>query len=74
MSAVATSSAAPSAPIRNSISIPYVVGASVLAGLGLLALQLWIITFEWIYFLGVLPVLFGALMLFHRYAGSNSAE
>ena len=59
---------------RNSISVPFVIAASVLAGVGLLLVLLWLITFNWLYFPGVALVLAGGLMLFDRRAGSDRAE
>ena len=59
---------------RNSISIPFVVLASLIAALGMLALLFWVITFQWVYFLGAVPMAIGALMFFHPKMGSNRAE
>ena len=59
---------------RNSISVPFVVAAALVASLGLFCLLLWVITFQWILFLGVIPMAIGALMFFHPKMGSNRAE
>ena len=59
---------------RNSISIPFVILASVVAALGLFSLLFWVITFQWIFFLGTVPMAIGALMFFHPKMGSNRAE
>ena len=62
------------AAARNAISVPFVVVAALLAGLGLWSLLTWLMTFNWLYFAGIAPMLAGALMLFHRLAGSDRAE
>ncbi|HEV2429856.1 MAG TPA: hypothetical protein VGV64_08470 [Thermoplasmata archaeon] len=64
-----TAAHAPGAP--NSISVPFVIGSVVLAMLGMLAVVLWLVTFQWIYFLGLIPMLLGALLWFHPRAGSD---
>jgi Na+/proline symporter len=60
-------------PAPNSISVPFVVLAAIVAMLGLFSLLYWVITFQWVFFLGVVPMTIGALMLFHPKAGSNRA-
>ncbi|MCI4360058.1 MAG: hypothetical protein L3J95_06595 [Thermoplasmata archaeon] len=62
------------ASARNSISVSFVIVASVVAVLGLFSLLLWLITFQWVYFFGVVPMTLGALMFFHTKMGSNRAE
>ena len=59
------------APASNSISVPFVVASALISTLGLLALLLWVITFQWILFLGVIPMTIGALMFFHPKMGAN---
>ncbi len=59
---------------HNSISVPFVIAAALVSILGLLCLLLWVITFEWILFLGVIPMTIGALMFFHPKMGSDRAE
>ncbi|MCI4369360.1 MAG: hypothetical protein L3K09_07360 [Thermoplasmata archaeon] len=55
----------------NSISVPFVIAAAVLIGVGLFAMAAFLITFTWLYFLGILPVLAGALLLFDPRSGSD---
>jgi membrane-bound ClpP family serine protease len=57
----------------SSISIPFVVLAAILIGAGLLLLFTWLVTFSWLWFVGVLPVTLGTLMLFDRRAGADVA-
>lgn len=59
--------------VKSPISIPFVMLAAVLIGVGILALVYWLVTFEWIYFGGILPSLTGGLMLFHPRAGADRA-
>jgi len=58
----------------NSLSIPFVLAAALLMGLGIFALTIWLVTFNWAWFAGVLPATVGALMMFDRRAGSESAS
>lgn len=62
-----------SAPSKSPVSIPWVVLAALLAGIGIFSMILWLYTFQWIYFGGILPILTGTLMLFDRRAGADSA-
>jgi hypothetical protein len=57
----------------NSISVPYVVLASVVMGLGLMLTFTWLITFDWRFFPGTLVVVVGALMMLSPRMGSNHA-
>ena len=59
---------------KSPISIPWVIVASLLAGLGVFSMVLWLYTFQWIYFGGILPILTGTLMMFDRRAGADSAS
>ncbi|HTT14830.1 MAG TPA: hypothetical protein VMG81_03505 [Thermoplasmata archaeon] len=59
--------------VKSPISIGWVIGAALLCGLGLFALAYWLITFSWLYFAGVIPVIVGALMLFNPRAGWDHA-
>jgi len=58
---------------RVPISIPFVVLAAVLCGLGLLSLSYWLITFTWVLLAGVVPLAVGAYMLFTPRAGWDHA-
>jgi hypothetical protein len=57
----------------NSISVPYVVLASVVMGLGLMLTFTWLITFDWLYFPGVVVVVVGAVMMLSPRMGSDHA-
>jgi cytochrome c biogenesis factor len=59
---------------KSPISLPFVVLASLLMGLGIFAMAIWLVTLNWIWFGGILPILTGALMLFDRRAGAESAS
>lgn len=58
----------------SAISVGWVVGASLLMGVGIFALTLWLVTFDWLYFGGVLPMTVGILMMFDPRAGANGSE
>jgi Na+/proline symporter len=58
---------------RVPISVPFVVLAAVLCGLGLLSMSYWLITFNWALFAGVIPLVVGAYMLFTPRAGWDHA-
>lgn len=58
-------------PPPGSISVLFVALAAILIGSGLLLLFLWLITFAWVWFVGVLPVTVGTLMLFDPRAGAD---
>ncbi len=59
--------------VKSPVSIPWVVLASALAGLGVFAMVLFLYTFQLIYLGGILPIVTGTLMLFDRRAGADSA-
>jgi hypothetical protein len=50
-----------------------VVAAALLIGLGLTLLAYVLVTFDLLYFLGIVPCVVGGLMLFSRRAGVDSA-
>lgn len=55
------------------ISIPWVVFAAILCGIGLFLISYWVIFFYWPAFSGVLFVLAGAILLFNRRTGIDRA-
>ncbi|MFI5414832.1 MAG: hypothetical protein ACHQ16_04095 [Candidatus Lutacidiplasmatales archaeon] len=57
----------------NTISIPWVVAASLLMGLGIFLITAWIITFDFVYFVGFVVLTGGFLMTFDRRMGSDHA-
>ena len=50
-----------------------IVGAAVLSGIGLLGIFYWLITFRWLYFLSLAPLIVGAYLLFTRATGVDHA-
>ncbi|HEV2317269.1 MAG TPA: hypothetical protein VGV89_06825 [Thermoplasmata archaeon] len=56
------------------VSIPYVILASILCGVGIFLTLAWVITFSWPLFLGVFVTTGGFLLLFDRRAGLDRAE
>lgn len=58
---------------ERSVSIPLVVGAAVLVGIGLMGMAYWLITFRWVFFASLIPLVGGALLLFSRLTGPDHA-
>lgn len=56
-----------------SLSVPYLVLSAVLAGVGLAGMAYWLVTFDWLYFASVIPLVLGAYMLFTRGTGPDRA-
>lgn len=73
MSGYGTPSEGHSHHAASPISIPWVVLAALLCGVGLLLVAVWLLTFSWIYFAGIVPVFVGALMFFNDRAGLDHA-
>jgi hypothetical protein len=59
--------------VRSPISIPWVVGAALLSGVGITLLWWWVTTFQWLFFSGVLFVLAGSMMFLNHRAGLDHA-
>jgi uncharacterized membrane protein YfcA len=59
--------------VRSPISVPWVIAASILSGLGVGFLAYWIETFQWFWFSGVLLVFVGILMFLNPRAGWDHA-
>ena len=59
---------------KSPISIPYLLAAAVLIGIGLTSASLWILSFNWLLFLGFAPLVVGAFMLFSPRAGADRAD
>ena len=57
----------------NSISIPWVLAASLLMGLGIFLISAWIVTFDYLYFVGFVVLAGGFLMTFDQRMGSDHA-
>ncbi len=58
---------------EGSVSIPIVIGAAVLVGIGIMSMAFWLITFHWVFFAGVLPLSAGGLLFFTRFTGADRA-
>ncbi|MGD0250122.1 MAG: hypothetical protein ABSB97_04465 [Thermoplasmata archaeon] len=56
---------------KDSLSIPFLVLASLLCGVGLFGLSFWLVTSNWLYFASLIPLILGALMLFMRGTGPD---
>lgn len=56
-----------------SVSVPFIVLASVLCGLGLFGTAYWLVTFHWWAFLSLAPLIVGAYLLFTRGTGPDRA-
>jgi membrane-bound ClpP family serine protease len=57
----------------NSISIPWVLAASLIMGLGVFLISIWIVTFDFLYFVGFFVLVGGFLMTFDQRMGSDHA-
>jgi membrane-bound ClpP family serine protease len=63
--------AAHGTPGSDTLSLPWVVGASLLMGLGLFLLSVWLVTFDLLYFSGAAAVVIGALMILDPRMGAD---
>jgi len=57
----------------NSISVPFVLLASLLIGAGLMLTLTWLITYDWLFFPGILLVALGAFLMLDPRMGSDHA-
>jgi len=57
----------------HGVSLPFLVLASVLIGLGMAGTMYWMVTFNWLYFASLVPLVLGAYMLFTRGTGPDRA-
>ena len=57
----------------SELSVPFLVLASVLVGVGLFGMAYWLVTFNWVLFASVVPLAVGAYMLFARGTGPDRA-
>lgn len=57
----------------NALSVPWVLLASILMGVGIFLISAWLITFNLLYSVGVFVVLAGFLMTFDPRMGSDHA-
>jgi hypothetical protein len=58
---------------KSPISIPWVIAAALLCGIGIMGLMYWLVTSQGIYFAAVIPCIAGALMFLDPRAGANHA-
>ncbi len=57
----------------GALSVPFLILSSLLCGVGLFGLAFWLITMDWLYFASLIPLIFGAYMLFTRGTGPDRA-
>ena len=62
------------AATKSAISIPFVVLAAFLIGVGVLAMAYFMVTFDLLYLGGIVALMAGGLMLFHPLAGADHAD
>jgi hypothetical protein len=55
------------------VSVPFLVLSAVLCGIGLAGMAYWLVTFNWLYFAALIPLVLGAYMLFTRGTGPDRA-
>ncbi|MCI4318288.1 MAG: hypothetical protein L3J96_07090 [Thermoplasmata archaeon] len=55
----------------ETVSIPFLLAAALLIGGGLFAIATWFVTGQWIWFVGILPVVLGGFMLFSPRTGPD---
>ena len=56
-----------------SVSVPYLVLSALLCGVGLFGMALYLVTFSWLFFTSLIPLVLGAYMLFTRGTGPDRA-
>lgn len=57
----------------EAISVPMIVGSAVLAGVGIMGMIYWLVTFNWLFFASVIPLSGGAYLFFTRATGPDHA-
>ena len=62
-----------SASAASALSVPFLVLAALLIGVGLFGVAYWMVTFDWVYFAALVPLVLGAYMLFTRGTGPDRA-
>jgi len=73
MSGFSTGEPREHASTASSLSVPFLVLATVLIGVGMFGMAYWLVTFQWVYFASVIPLALGAYMLFTRGTGPDRA-
>lgn len=62
-----------SAGDAGQVSIPVLLLAGVLIGVGLLGVAYWQITQSWLFFVSIVPVILGGGLLFSKWSGPDHA-
>jgi len=62
-----------SASTVTPLSVPFLLLSAVLCGVGLFGMALYLVTFHWVFFGAVIPLVVGAYMLFTRGTGPDHA-
>jgi Na+/proline symporter len=73
MSGYSTGEPPSQASSASSLSVPFLVLAAVLIGVGLFGMAYWLVTFQWVYFASLIPLALGGYMLFTRGTGPDRA-
>ncbi len=73
MDAPAAASASHARPFGGATLVLTIIGSAVLAGVGILGMVYWLVTFRWVLFLSVIPFVVGAYLLFTRATGPDRA-
>ena len=60
-------------PTSSTLSIPFLVLSAILCGVGIFGLAYWLVTFNWVFFASLIPLVLGAYMLFTRGTGPDRA-
>jgi hypothetical protein len=58
---------------NDQVSVPLLIAAALLCGLGLLGVAYWLLTQNWLYFASLIPLIGGAYLLFTRATGPDHA-
>ncbi len=66
-----TAGGSPSESRADSLSIPYLVCAAILCGVGLFGMAYLLVSFNFLYFLSLIPLVSGAVMLFMPRTGPD---
>jgi hypothetical protein len=73
METAAVTSAEHRTPSGGARLVLTIIGSAVLAGLGILGTFYWLLTFRWIFFASLAPLILGAYLFFTRATGPDHA-
>jgi hypothetical protein len=73
MSEYSTAESPSARSAEGTLSVPYLVLASLLCGVGLFGMSFWLVTQNWLDFASLIPLVIGAYMLFTRGTGPDHA-